>query len=226
MKAKQKEFEKEITIIIDVGEARNKVTRFLASLGIKIRKEKLEIGDYQLSNRIIIERKTTIDFLQSIIDKRLFNQVIRMKEYFKKPVLIIEGKDLYAKRKIHPNAVRGAVSSMIVFYGISVLFTENEEDTAKIIAMMAKQEQVGLEDISLRKKIKALTMADKQEYVVQSLPNVGPVISKSLLNNFKTIEKIMTAAKEELMMIDIIGEKRAEEIRKVLTAEYEGKNNI
>ena len=62
-----------------------------------------------------MERKTTMDFIQSIIDGRLFRQAIRMKRRFGFSVLIIEGDTLYnTPIDIHPHSIKGALVNLVL----------------------------------------------------------------------------------------------------------------
>lgn len=209
-----------LRVVVDTSEAGNRVTGRLLKLGLEVETERLHVGDYQLSDRLIVERKTALDFLQSIADKRLFNQALEMAEKFEKRVLIVEGGRLYTSRGFHPNAVKGALCAMPVSFGISVLQTRTPEETASLIATMAKQEQVGTRAISLRPKRKALTLSQQQEYIVEALPGVGPKLSKALLQRFGTIEKVFTADEQELEQVALIGPKKARALRGVLSAPY------
>ncbi|MBI5060969.1 MAG: Hef nuclease, partial [Candidatus Aenigmarchaeota archaeon] len=54
----------------------------------------LKVGDYLLSKRVVVERKTADDFLQSLVDGRLFRQLEELKNQFEKPLLLLEGNGL------------------------------------------------------------------------------------------------------------------------------------
>ena len=50
-----------------------------------------------------------------------------MKDNFEKPIIIIEGDTLYGR--LQPNAVRGALASVIIDLGIPIIWTKNPADT-------------------------------------------------------------------------------------------------
>lgn len=203
-------------IIADIGEKGSKVVKILDA-EIELRIERLEIGDYLVSERVVIERKTARDFISSIIDKRLFNQIAEMKEHYEKPVLIIEGCRLESAR-IHPHAVSGALSSIAINYAIPVIFTGNAKKTAELILTMARQEQEGARKVSLIKKKKADSFRKMQLRVIESLPGIGESLALSLLNHFGSVERVFNATPSELMRLEKIGRKKADEIRRVITA--------
>jgi len=213
--------EAEVKIYLD---ARERNTIILKELKEKteIEMKQLPVGDYILSDRIAVERKTQEDLLASIIDNRLFPQARELSENFDIPLLIIEGsQDLYSLRNIHPNALRAAIASLAIDLGIAVIYTKSEKDTAEYLYQIAKREQIeGGREIRLRGSRKPLLLKERQRYVIESLPNVSSVLAKRLLNEFQTVEAIMSASTDELMNVEGIGGKKAKEIRKVLKAEY------
>jgi Fanconi anemia group M protein len=214
----QKIFElKEKTIVI--SDYREKeVNKILENLGAKVNVMNLDIGDFVLSERICIERKTHSDFVSSIIDGRIFEQAKKLKENFEKPILIIEG---YSNREINENALKGAIASLIVDFGISIINTSNALDTAKTIYWIAKKEQKEEKKAIAFKIGKKPKDAKKlQEEIVSSLPGVSNVISKRLLEKFGSVEKIFTAKEDELKEVKGIGEKLAKKIKKILTEKY------
>ncbi|MEM2926360.1 MAG: ERCC4 domain-containing protein, partial [Candidatus Bathyarchaeia archaeon] len=83
--------EGKVRVVVDLREAQNEVPKILSNLGVQVVTQRLEVGDYQISDRAIVERKTTRDFLHSIEDGRLFKQASDMVEHFDRPVLIVEG---------------------------------------------------------------------------------------------------------------------------------------
>ena len=168
-----------------------------------------------------IERKTLADFLNSIIDKRILNQLISLKENFSLQLLILEGEEnIYQIRNFHPNSIRGMLSSIAIDYQIPILYTKNYRDTAAYLALIAKRLEKPKRHISLVSKRKPLTLKEQQEYIIESLPGVGPTLSKSLLKKFKSVKNVINAKEEKLKKVEKIGDKKSKIIREVLDGEY------
>ena len=74
--------------------------------------------------------------------------------------------------------------------------------------------------LSLLKKKKPSTRTEQQEYLIESLPSIGPTLAKALLKHFKNPLSIFTASKEELKEVEKIGDKKAEEIKTVIEEFY------
>ncbi len=128
-------------VIADHREASSSVIREIYRLDIEVEMEQLEVGDFILSERVGVERKTVPDFLKSLIDGRLLEQSKNLTETFERPLMILEGSGLYTERGIHPNAIRGALACITVDYGIPIVSTENEQETAKMISSIVGREQ-------------------------------------------------------------------------------------
>jgi len=71
--------------------------------------ETLSVGDYVLSDRVVVERKSVADFVDSLVggDRSVFEQVGAMARHYSRPIVVVEGEGLYEQRDVHPNAIRG-----------------------------------------------------------------------------------------------------------------------
>jgi Fanconi anemia group M protein len=213
--------EEGIVVLADNREAGSKVVTELKKT-VDIRLIQLEVGDYIVSDRVGIERKSAQDFVSSIIDKRLFDQVAELMKHFDKPILIIEGTDIYSKRAIHPNAIRGALASLAVDFGVPILFSQDAADTASIIEIIARREQLSKQRYpSIRGKKKSISLREQQLQLVASLPNISLTLAERLLEHFKTPENLFTASENELSKVEKIGKVKSETIKKVVTSEFE-----
>jgi Fanconi anemia group M protein len=140
-------------------------------------------------------------------------------------MLILEGEGLYSLRAIHPNAIRGALSALVIDFGIPILPTRDEKETAAILAIVARREQIGQgREVAIRGEAKGLTLPECQRFIVEGLPGVSAVLAKRLLEYFSTVERVMSASEKELQEVHGIGTEKAREIRKVLSALYEIEN--
>lgn len=209
-------------VIADHREGSSSVIREMYRLDLEVEMQQLDVGDYIVSDRVGIERKTVSDFLSSLIDGRLLGQARDLAESFDRPLMIIEGNGLYVERDIHPNAIRGALACITVDYQLPVLSTNDEKETAGIIASIAGREQDdSRSEIPVRCQRKTLSLPESQRFVVEGLPGVSAVLTKRLLNHFGSVEDVMKASKEDLKEVHGIGEEKAKEIRRILKAEYE-----
>jgi ERCC4-related helicase/ERCC4-type nuclease len=214
-----------LQIYVDRREIRSGVARALEGAGNDVILTTLEVGDYIVSDRVAIERKTDMDFLDSIIDKdrNIFGQLSDLARTYDRPVLIIEGDNLYTARQIHPNAIRGVLASIATDFGIPIISTRDAQDTASMIQVIAKREQVDEKRTpSLHGRKTAMILNEQQEYIVSSISNIGPVAARKLLQHFGSVESVMRAGPDELMEVESIGPKTAQRIREVVGSVYKG----
>ena len=209
------------TIIVDSRELGSPTTRELSKYDILITQETLSIGDFIISDRTAIERKTTEDFVASIIDGRLFEQISNLKSAYEMPILLIEGESFQTSRNIAPEAVMGAVASIIMDFSVSVVWTRSPQETALLLLSIARREQSkGERRPRIRMERKPDSLVHEQEFVVAGLPLVDRVIARRLLKAFGTVEKVFVASEKELQNVEGIGKKISDRIRKLLTTPY------
>ncbi|MBW9220157.1 RNA helicase, partial [Methanothermococcus sp. SCGC AD-155-N22] len=212
--SEEKDREKKPKIVIDHREKNiGKLLFERAELEFK----NLEFGDYILSDRVVVERKTSEDFENSIIDRRLFKQLKELKNY-EKPILIIEGNRF---ERLEENAIKGAILSIVLDYHIPIIFTKDPEETADILLKLAEREQLkNKRPVEIRTGKRPMSLRERQRFIVESFPDVGPVTAENLLLSFGTIENIVNAPEEELMKVEGVGKTTARKIREVVTERY------
>ena len=214
--------EKVPLVIADDREGSSRVVEALHGFGISMGFERLEFGDYAIGDRILVERKTARDFTDSLVERDLIGQIKRMADAAIKPVLIIEGEDLYSQRNINPNAIRGALCAISIGMGVSVFYTKTPEETADLLYVMAKREdsttEGGLKSPHFHKTYRS--KREQLEYIISAFPGTGLKNARLLLEHFGTIEKIVAASEEELRAVNGIGEVSAKRIYETARERY------
>lgn len=221
-----KKKEPEVKIFVDHREKGSGVVKGLIYKDAQIRLEQLKDADYVLSERCGVEFKTKEDFVDSIIDGRLLEQIKMMKKSFSRPIVLVQGEeDIYSIRNVHPNAINGMLATIAVSYGIPILFTKNPEESSSLLWQIARREQLeyGAEFTPHSTK-RISSIKDQQEYIVSSFPGIGMSLGKSLLREFKSIKNIVNSEKDDLKKAEKIGDKKAEELKKVFEEEYDAQS--
>ncbi len=208
----------ETLITVDYRERQSNVCRHLSdNPEVQVEWEQLSTGDYVIDHQIIVERKTCVDFVQSIVDGRLFKQAKRLKSSVERAVLIIEGDNLYSTGlDVTKEAVHGALISISIMWYIPVLFAVDAEETARILSTMLHQWTKHHDEVLPRPGYKPKKTNKRKSYILQGLPNVGPGISKRLLERFKSVKNVICANESELTEIKGIGKVKAKRIREIL----------
>ena len=192
-------------------------------MGVALELEQLKVADYVVSERVGIERKSAQDFSDSIKDGRLFNELISLKENFERPILILEG-DPFLNSNINENALYGAITSIILNLGIIVYRTNNPQETATFLYQLAKKEgSVSTSRINLKFDKAPIEMSQLLEYIVARFPGINSSRAKNLLSEFKTIQELTNADIGDLLNVEKIGKKLAQEIYKICRYKYENK---
>lgn len=213
-----------ITIYADFRERNSHVIRHLKGHDCNVIEKQLDVADFICSSRVACERKSIDDFLQSIVDQRVFRQLAVLKDSYERPLLILEGylEGLFCGRHISPNAIRGALAHITVDLGVPVLWTNNAEETAAQLYWIARREQVECKkEISIRSARRPKTLIEKQVYLVSGLPGISNKLARRLLRHFKTPGKVFSVNTEDLKKVENIGEKKARKIRNILDSEYD-----
>lgn len=211
-----------VEIRADHREAVGGVPDVLAAMeGITVEVTQLDVADYVLTEGLAVERKTVPDLAASIVDRRLFAQLERLRDRYERVVFVIEGRGMYEGHNLHPNAVRGVLSYLTVLNGVAVVPSEGPEDTALLLAIMARHAQHGLGyEVSSHRTRRGSTPDLRQRYVVEQLPGIGPKTAHALLERFGSLGALFAADEEALRAVPGMGPRRARAVRDLIAAEY------
>lgn len=205
-------------IWIDHREINSGVYEALKTYGCEVLIKSLPAGDYVVDNRVFIERKTTQDFIRSIIDGRLFGQAAKLKKFGDKQLFIIEGLDPGLSSGINKKAVDGAIISLAVSWQLPILYCECPRHTAFTIGLIHAQ----ITKISGRSEVKTYWRKKsgnrelQKKKILESMPMIGPSLANELLSNFGSLENIFKASLDELQDVPGIGKKKAKKIKWML----------
>ena len=209
-----------VLIKADYREKGSPVLKELIASKVDVDLEQLQIGDYLLSDYAVVEFKTVRDFVDSILDGRLLSQLKELKQY-KSPLLIIEGEDdIYSQRRIHPNAIRGMIAAITINFKIPIFQTKNPKDTAALLRVIAEREQINDKNDFQMHTSKPSTENELLEYVISAFPGIGGRLAPFLLKEFGTIKNIVNAQEADLQKVELIGKKKAKDIKDLVNKEY------
>jgi DNA excision repair protein ERCC-4 len=204
-----------VHVIADDRERKNDVIESLLEIeNVEVDIKRLYIGDYQIKNRVILERKTLKDFAISIIDGRLFNQMVRLANSKSQGVLILEGTtadsvDIGVTRE----AMQGALITVSLIMGVPVLRSKNPAETAKLIIFIARQIESMARGGLQRHGYQPKGLRFRQRYILQGLPRVGRERADRLLDRFGSVEAVVSAGIDDLQTVEGIGKNIAEKIK-------------
>lgn len=208
---------KPVTIVADSRETRSGIATKLARIpGVTVEQAELSSGDFLIGGGFAVERKAATDFIVSIMEGRLFDQMARMAIEHERVVVLVEG-DIYDTRSsIAPEALDGAISYISLLSGASLIFSPSLARTPHILHRMALHATHGLGyEIPLRSgKPKGPAAA---QYLLEGLPTVGPKAAQALLGHFGSPRGVFSASREQLLAVKGIGPKSADAILAALS---------
>jgi DNA excision repair protein ERCC-4 len=210
-----------VKIVVDYREKASGLIDLLKNEDIHIQTRKISHGDYIINDSITIERKTSRDFLLSVIDGRLFNQLSNLKKHCPNPIVLIEGNPYQTDLDFDPNAIKGALLSSQVIWYIPIVYSRSKEDSRDILLMIGKQDETHTDVVPLRDGYRPKGLKSRQMYILQGLPKVGPRMANRLLKHFGSVSNVMNATTQDLMKVEGVGEVSAGKIRLVLDTTYE-----
>jgi len=187
-------------IAVDDRELKSGICDELAKLNIEFEVRRLKIGDYVINSKIYIERKTVPDFIESLHDNRLFNQVHNLRKDSKRAIIIIEGTKLPGK-----SSVKGALCSLASRWYIPVLRSADLKGTAWILNHLHSYEKYEHEPYCAYDFRTKRGVASMEEKMLMQMRSVGPDTARLLLKSFGSINKIINASDDELLKVEKVG---------------------
>jgi Fanconi anemia group M protein len=206
-------------IIADHREKQSGIPELLMKKGAELTYQSLKAGDYFINGATLIERKTDRDFVQSLIEGRLFDQCRKLRESGHSGLLIVEGNLATNDRRISAEALNAALLSVMVSWQIPIYFSSGKDETASAFLRIG-----GFQNKSMKQEVLRGSSNKKchgsQIFFLQSLPTVGPKMALKLLNHFGTLERIATAGVSELKAVEGVGKNKAEFIFQFFRKDY------
>jgi Fanconi anemia group M protein len=129
------------------------------------------------------------------------------------PILIIEG---FPSGGIHPEAIAGALASFMVDFGVSIIQTQNSEETAAILRRLATREQKNKKrKVQIRKSYRVSNPLEPAIQIIGSFPGINRTLATRLLQELGSVHKVITASEEELQKIDGMGPKKSKRLLEI-----------
>jgi ERCC4-type nuclease len=193
----------------------------------------LPVGDLLVagaSGALVVERKTASDFVSSMRSNRLWDQLLRLMKTkrmlgyeVKRRLLIIHGgfwehaQILRVDPRRFWSSILGALLEILFVYDTPFILCENNDAFEALLRILLDREKAGKHDRLPKarwhhKPVSRLPVKDVKCYLLDTIPMIGEVHAKNLLDYFISISNIANATKDELMRVPGIGVKRAEKI--------------
>lgn len=186
----------------------------------------LERGDVLLGDRLAIERKRADDFVQSLRDGRLFQQVAALAEEFPERALLLEGTfSVESVGGTNPDALRGAMVSLQFDWGIRILRTRDVEESASYVLLLADRLARRSSGRSATRRAdpgaKAGGEATGRELVeamLSVLPGIGPARAQAIAASHPDMASLLAASPRDFERIEGVGPVVARRLHHMLHA--------
>ncbi len=211
-----------IYIRIDTQEQRSGIPDLLAAMPqVHIEMTPLHMGDYDVGGdpRRVFERKTGGDFLSSLTQGRLFEQLTALLASDFAPILLLEGDPLRVSHsQMRPESIRGALTYITAILHVPILPSSGPADSAHLLYAAAKQCQIGYATPGPAVGRRGASLTKQQMQIVLSLPGIGPVTARALCARFGSLHDLLNADGATLATVPGISPARATALEHLLHA--------
>ena len=207
----------------------------IEALGLKIdtHKEWLEIGDYVFDD-VCFEAKSSFDFLQSVMNKRMWSQIDNMDRAFSNNNVIIYGTmdnaikeyrkrvtdGAYGRPSFLHNKFMGAIGKIILDTDCALILVDNEKMAAKVICAVCKMKPIDRTVYQPRIiKQKKISTSDLRIDVLMTIKGISETKAQMLIDEYGSIMEIGESSIKEMSMIDGFGNTLAKRVIDTLNSE-------
>jgi ERCC4-type nuclease len=201
-------------LLYDHREERSRIPRLLVREGVPVEAASLPVGDFIVSDRVVVERKTGSDLAASVKSRRLFEQVERLRDAYPVVVLVVEGEPVHMSEASWMGALARVVAA-----GVALVRTEDAGETADWLARLYRLERKGPSELRGRPRARRdVGDAGIAEDVLGALPGISSVGARRLLDHFGSLSAVFGAGEAELLEVRGIGPIRARTLARVFEA--------
>jgi ERCC4-type nuclease len=203
------------------------------AISVPTEKRWIEIGDYVYDD-VCFEAKSVVDFIGSVMSKRLWTQLDNMDRHYQTNVVIIYGSldegiltiienskskmPLASRRIMLHNKFLGAIGRIVLDMDIKPIWVSSEEEAASIITGVSKMKPIKRNTIR-PEVFKRVTTDDLRLDVLTSIKGVSIKKAKEMISEFGSIMEIGECSEYQLQVIEGIGEVLAKRILSTLNSE-------
>ncbi|KAI8918341.1 hypothetical protein DFJ77DRAFT_291125 [Powellomyces hirtus] len=187
-----------VTILVDTREMRSSICSKLRNIhNVRVEIRQLAFGDYVLSNRIAVERKTRADLLSSVFNKRVYEQISNLKAMCDRPILLIEADEENSESMAATAQYEGIIASLLRMQ-ITVLFSESTDYSAHLLFTLATKE--AREGASMDVPDMLPAKNNQAVQFLMSIPGVSDVTAIAIMNSrFKSLREFVNCSPADMV---------------------------
>ncbi|XP_062378113.1 Fanconi anemia group M protein isoform X2 [Sardina pilchardus] len=174
--------------------------------------------DFVVSNRMAVERQTQGEVAAAQNRKRLLERMHSLQGLFERVCLILEADRIrpgeasrpFQRTRYYDSALGGLVQA-----GVRLLSSAGAEDTAGLLAELARVEQRKGQAISVPLEVKGHQQQQALQFYL-TLPCVSYINALNMCHNFRSVAQLVDSSLEALQKGARVSRSRAEEIYRCL----------
>ena len=210
-----------VRLLVDHREPASIITELRRVANLDVVRTELEVGDYLVEGRMVVERKSNDDFHQSLAEgaNHLMKQVERMSATGLHRVLLVEG-GTYARRQFFLNRLVSTESYIRHVHGIHVVPTMNRQHSVYAIVQAIKHQMFGMfSDVHAPDPIDKREIAEDPSRTVRllltHLKGISVERADALVDHFGTLGAVAAASIDELREVRGFGPRTASDVHRV-----------
>lgn len=203
-------------LIANIKEKGSGLIPLLEKEGVVIKFTPLKLVDYIAAGKIAIIKRTMDEFIADLQSKMAFRTAIELKRDFPDPLYLVEGKP--TSESMSATTIRVGITYLTVLNRIPIIFTADEDDTAKYINLLLKQseysskKEIPQAEVPMEQEEQQPTEGNYQEQILAKIPGITPANVKTLMSSFGNLKSVFSASEDKLKAIKSIGPKKAKAI--------------
>ena len=229
-------------IVVDAREFGSQLPCVLYSMGMTIIPVVIEVGDYVLSPKIVVERKTIPDLISSLASGRLYSQAARMCKTYDTAILLIEfcaDKTFILRQE---NEIGNEIDSRSLTSKLTLLLLHNPSlrllwsrslrHTASLFWELKNNQTEPSPDMAMSVSSSPENGRDCQDLrhettnydafaMLRSLPGVSEAGIRNILSNYRSLADVAKCSQETLIHL-LGGERPARALYTFLNSQCPG----
>lgn len=218
---------KDVCVVVDDREHHERIASALSFFNDKeydCKIERLPIGDYLFDRKLIFEWKTPADFIQSVMNRRVFKQLQRMKQYPFHYLIIVgdpfkwlaynETWNEHKCKKFEVNHLLGALATILQHD--KIIMVDCEQNAFQIMDYLVKNVLNNDNHEPIDKPIcKLVDPVCTFLCCIENINSKKAILIRDSLQ-LQTLHDLLHVSKDDLVGIKGIGGKTADKILEVL----------
>ncbi|XP_038611928.1 Fanconi anemia group M protein [Tachyglossus aculeatus] len=169
--------------------------------------------DYIVSNRMVVERKSLSELLNSLNRTKLVERIQHLQSKFERICVIVEKdreKTGDTSRLFHRTKSYDSLLAALISAGIRILFSSCQEETADLLKELALVEQRKNVGIQVPTAVTGSRQGILQFYL--TIPNISYVTALNMCHHFPCVKKMANSSLEAIAFCAQVTQQKAEEI--------------